>query len=172
MSPIIYRRKTILGIVHEEVGRQSQTALSLGPSAIAAGGSALAGTSSSAAPAIPTREEFQILLKTLTKNRKHLEQIHTLYYRAFNLDGPNLCGYENGILTLFDTLNHRFGQNAGLFRNNSFLLYQFLRRLRYQVSKADLLISHYQPHADMKLAFKQLGWTMYDYDYDVTFRSV
>lgn len=105
---------------------------------------------------------FLKYLKTLTKQRNHLEQIHILYYTYTKKTKPDLSHIENSLLNDFDNFNKLIDFKKGNFLSNNILLYQFLRNYNISVTRDDLLLTEDKKNYDFKQIFYRLNLKYFD----------
>lgn len=110
-----------------------------------------------------TRIDFFQTLKSKTKVRATLDQVHLLYYKAFSLKAPDLTLVENLLLEDFDKFVKVCG-NEPLLVSNQFLLYQFLNRYGYKTKKDDVLLVDTLdslPDKACRKVFQKLKWEIF-----------
>lgn len=113
----------------------------------------------------PTRMsklDFLQMLKTVCKNRTHLDSVHGLYYHVYKIKPPDLSSIENCILNDFDKFLVKYQPVGKMHVSNNFLLYQFLNKYKFNVTKDDVLyidtVDIINDHT-LNAVFTECGWT-------------
>jgi hypothetical protein len=113
-----------------------------------------------------TKIEFLNLLKSITKQRTNLEQVHSLYYHIYKITPPDLSRIENNLLQDFVNFNKIYEKIGTVHIPHQFLLFQFLNRYGFKTTSDDVLlpsdsIIQYPPDECVK-TFKQCGWALFN----------
>jgi hypothetical protein len=109
-----------------------------------------------------TKIEFMDLLKTISKNRSNLDQVHSLYYHIYKIQPPDLVSIENNLLKDFDKFNKLYSEIGSAHIPHQFLLFQFLNRYGYKTSASDvLLVDSMIPSPECLQVFKECNWQVF-----------
>lgn len=112
------------------------------------------------------REHFQMILKDLGYS-KYYEDIVYIYHRITGHFIPDITHLENDLLNDFDSLlemyDSTFKHDRKNFINNQYVLYQLLRKYKYQCRKEDFQFlktndRKYYHDVVCQQLFEKLGW--------------
>lgn len=110
--------------------------------------------------------EFLRYIKQSNRYKVLIDQIHGLYYHYMKIPAPDLTLLENNLLNDFDSFTAIYSQllltsNATLV-SNQLLLYQFLKRYNFPITKDDVLLTDARVDKECEIAFKRLGWAIFN----------
>ena len=111
-----------------------------------------------------SKVEFLNCIKQSNRQKISMDQVHGLYYRYRNIEPPSLTLLENYLLKDFDKFTNIYSSiisHTSPLVSNQFLLFQFLKRYKYPVTKDDVLLPEVRPDKESILIFKMLDWPIY-----------